>query len=1130
VTRAVSLDAIRACVPDVVKAHVAAGQGAWLSDLRPITTMFVSLVDAPTTSSFPLESVQFLVTEVQAVLLQYEGTLQQVLVDDKGIVLVAAFGPPPLAHQDDPVRAVRAALAAGAALESGGLRSRVGVATGRAYCGAVGSDVHREYVILGDVVNLAARLMQAAPDTVLCDQATQQAARSRAPFEPLPPLTLKGKSGRVNVYRPSATPLSAPLTSPRVTPFVGRAAERAWLDDHVQNLRRGCSGLVAVSGESGIGKSRLLAEVVRQAASQGLRTLVGRGDSIETGTPYHAWRPVYADLFGTAALTEDERHTVLAGWLREVPELQAQAPLLNQVLPIELPDTKTTRQLVGQARAENTVNLMVKLLDCGPHLTAPRSEPLLLVLDDGHWLDSASWAVARRALARMSPLLLIVAGRPPDDGSVSEGYRLLLDESHVNRLVLRALEADDAASLVEQLLPGTRSSRRVTELVQDRAQGVPIFLEELAYALNDAGVADASRGLDEDLPDVASLDLLNVPTRVQNVVAERIDRLAPPSQLTLKVASVIGPTFSQETLAVAHPLSIDLGVLHGCLDDLEEQSFIVPQSAGTETVYRFRHALMQEVTYDRLLSSQRRLLHRSVAQWYEEHRPKAYRVLAHHWSRAGALRSGTRYLELAGEQALREGVYGEAADALERALRAGINLRPGPPPQQQARWHRQLGDAYMGLGRLPESRDHSKRSLSLLGHAVPTGRLTATAELVAQLLQQSRHRLLSSSTGSADSGDVLEAARSYERLAFLDYYANARVRSLASALHAVNLAESTSASAELARGYAALGLGAGMLGLHPLARQYVRRAQNTGRDVGDMPALTFVLMGSAAYKMSIGAWSEARTELSQGLDIAEGLSDDRRWGELAALRWQVLYHTGQFGSLKEWALRMSARAENSGDPQRNAHVLLAVACLDLPRGDPDGAVERINEVLRLLGGRGAFADEIFAWGLLAQAQLHNGRMELARTAAQRAMDLISGSRPVAVHAIEGYAGAAEVFLGLWESGDRTVRPQARKACAALRQFARSFPIARPRAELCSGLAAFLAGKPGSARAAWHSSLRAAMQLAMPYEQARAHLEIGRHLAPGTPSRERHLDESIRIFEQLGAAHELRRARHASDVD
>jgi class 3 adenylate cyclase/tetratricopeptide (TPR) repeat protein len=1125
---AASLVAVRACVPEVVKAHVAAGQGSWLSELRPISTVFVTLADVEATASKQLESVQILVSEVQAVLLECEGTLEKVVVDDKGVVLVAAFGLSPMAHRDDPLRAVRAALAVATTLDRRGLQPAVGVATGRAYCGPVGTDLHREYVILGDVANLAARLMQAAPGMVLCDERTKQAASSRAAFRSLPSLTLKGKSGEVKVYRPIATTSSAPSVNPRVSPFVGRVAELARLVDHMRSLQHGRSGIVAVSGESGIGKSRLVTQLTRFAASQGVRVLATAGDSIENGTPYHAWRPVYADLLGIAGLTEDGRQAAVAGWLGEVPELQARAPLLDPVLPVDLPDTTTTQHLIGQARAEATVDLLVELLASGPHLTALNSEPLLLVLDDAHWMDSASWAVARRALARISPLLLIVAGRPPGEGSVSEGYRLLLEEKQVDHLVLLALEADDANTLVGQLLPGYRSSRQVTKLVQSRAQGVPIFLEELAYALSDAGSADHARRIDDDLPDIANLDLLEVPESVHGVVAERIDRLAPAAQLTLKVASVIGPTFSQETLAVTHPLTIDLVTLRGCLDDLERQSFIVPQPTAAESVYRFRHALVQEVTYDRLLLSQRQPLHRSVAEWYEERRPNAHRVLAHHWSRAGAAMKATRCLELAGEQSLREGVYGEAADALERALLAAIDLRPAPSPQRQARWHRQLGDAYMGLGRLPESRDHTERALSLLGHALPVGPMTAAAELLGQLLRQFHHRLLSSPVRTADSGDVLEAARSYEHLAFLNYYANARVSSLASALHAVNLAETAPRSAELARGYAALGLGAGMLGLHPLARDYVRRAQRTARHVGDLPALTFVLMGSAAYKMSIGAWSEARTELSEGLHITESLRDERRWGELAALWSQVLYHTGQFDALKHWAMPMSERAEKSGDPQRRAHALLNEVCLALPQGDPEGAVERIGEVLELLGGRGAFADEIFAWGLLGQAQLHLGRMTLARAAAERAMSLITRSRPVAVHAVEGYAGAAEVLLGLWETGDTTAMSQAHRACAALRQFARAFPIGRPRAQLCTGLAASLTGKPDDAHAAWRSSLRTATHLAMPYEQGRAHLELARHLAPGTASRARHLEDARRIFGDLGAAHELERTRDTSE--
>ncbi len=171
-------------------------------------------------------------------------------------------------------------------------------------------------------------------------------------------------------------------------------------------------------------------------------------------------------------------------------------------------------------------------------------------------------------------------------------------------------------------------------------------------------------------------------------------------------------------------------------------------------------------------------------------------------------------------------------------------------------------------------------------------------------------------------------------------------------------------------------------------------------------------------------------------------------GELAALLAQVLYHQGEFGRLAEWSAEMDAMASHAADDQRKAHALLAEVWVSLPQGRLDATVTQLQAVMELLAGRGSRADEIFASGTLALAHLRRHDNEQARLAAQRAATLIAQSRPVALHIVDGYAGVAEVYLSLWEAGDPAAARPARQACAALRQYARAIPIARPRAWLC----------------------------------------------------------------------------------
>jgi hypothetical protein len=243
--------------------------------------LFLRLPGLDDIGSEMLEQAQQLVGAVQETLYEYEGSVNKLGVDDKGATLVAAFGLPPVAHEDDAVRAVQAALEIQAKLQRLGLGAALGLATGRAFCGSVGSGQRREYTMIGGVVNLAARLMQAADDELVCDAATQQATQAKFAFEVLPPRRLKGWAEPVAVFRPRGDSRTrAPSRS-----LVGRGRERRLLAERLAALQQGRGGTVLVEGEAGIGKSRLIDGLVEQAAGAPVRTLVGAADAIRSTTP-----------------------------------------------------------------------------------------------------------------------------------------------------------------------------------------------------------------------------------------------------------------------------------------------------------------------------------------------------------------------------------------------------------------------------------------------------------------------------------------------------------------------------------------------------------------------------------------------------------------------------------------------------------------------------------------------------------------------------------------------------------------------------------------------------------------------------------------------------------------------------
>ncbi len=1147
---------LQAYLPRAILAPLAAGQSDWVAELRRITVIFLNLPDL--THAAPLEQAQRIMAALQTALYRFEGSINKLSVDDKGVTLVAALGLPPLAHEDDAARAVSAALAMQAALAGLGQRAAVGIATGRAFCGVVGSDRRREYTMIGDVVNLAARLMQAAPGTVLCDAPTCHAAGMDLALDAVGPIRVKGKAEPVPVYRPRgpARRAALPTQAPPHPSLVGRAAERALLSGELQALlgadRAGVArperaSVVVVEGEAGVGKSRLVAELVEQAQAAGLRTLSGTGDAIEHSTPYFAWREVFGGLLRLDDLPEPARRQVTLDLLRADPQALRLAPLLDAVLPLELPDNEVTAQMTGQVRADNTRDLLVSLLRA-----ATRGAPTVLVMEDAHWLDSASWALTLAVSRRVAPLLLVVVTRPPDeqgghgDAPRWEQYDRLVHAPGTRRLRLEGLGATDTEALVRQRLGVASVAAEVAALVYDKAEGHPLFSEELASALRDAGLIRIVDGRCEVAPGVGDLHQLEFPDTVQGAIISRIDRLPPSPELTLKVASVIGRVFAFRILRAVHPFGATRPSLTDDLAVLERANLTMLDTPEPRLAYLFKHVITQEVTYNLLLFAQRRQLHRAVAEWHErtyaEDLAPFYPLLAYHWSRAEVTPKAVDYLERAGLQALQGGAYQEAVRFFSELLAMGGERRAAagtPAAVQAARWELSLADAHQGLGELPELRRHVEAALALLGWPVPATRRKLTLGLPRHALRQLAHRLWPSrfvGRWPERRALLLEAARGYDRLNAVDFFASHGLSALYAAIKGANLAEGVGPSPELARLYATCGLNLGLLRLRRLAEAYLERALATARQVDDLAAQAWALQIAAVYDMGVGHWDQARARLTQVSELVRGVGDRRRVAEADALFAWVAYFQGDFADGAARFVNLYRDARRSGDVQAQSWGVQGQAISALRTGDLDRAAHLLTE-------RSAPA---------LAALLHWRRGEPA--AAQQAVETTlpwTRRRPTKCYWFDMYAATAEVAVGLLEAaggpagqpapagrrklagrwgsagGQELARWQelvglAERACKGLWGYARVFPVGRPRAWLCQGLLHWLTGRPGRARAAWRRSLAAAERLAMRYDQGLAHYEIGRH-AQG-PERRAHLERAGELFAELGSARELAATR------
>ncbi|HMA36463.1 MAG TPA: AAA family ATPase [Chloroflexia bacterium] len=1123
--------ALQAYIPRAVLARLLAGQTAWLAELRRVTVLFLHLPALDHAAPDAPARIQAVTQAVQTILYHYEGSMNKIGVDDKGITLIAALGLPPLAHADDATRGVAAAHAIRETLQAQGIASAMGIATGQVFCGEVGNPTRREYTMVGDVVNLAARLMQVADDDILCDAPTYHAARGQIGFAPLPAIMVKGKAGMLAVYRPVG-PVGSPAPPPSL-PMVGRRREWEVLAGELTALRAGgAGGIVVIEGEAGIGKSRLVTVIQQEATGRGLQVLTGAGDAIEQATAYHAWRSVFRALFAwdalPAALTA-RRQAVLDA-LPAADRLRA--PLLNVVLPLDLPESALTTHLHGPVRAENIHDLLLRLL----HAAAART-PTVVILEDAHWLDSASWALARGAGEPIHRLLLVIATRPPGDPAPADLCRLR-DQPGTRWLALAPLVPDEIQALVCRRLGVAALPEPVAAFIQAKAEGHPFYSEEIAYALRDRGLITIQDGICRIPPGAGDLHTVAFPDTVQGVITSRIDRLAPPEQLTLKVASVIGRVFALRTLRAVHPIAADQPHLPAYLARLEQLDLTPLDTPPPDTAYLFKHIITREVAYNLMLFAQRRQLHRALALWYEH--PEAadsaagtgpalappYPLLVYHWRAAGDARKTLGYLVKAGANALHTGAAQEAAAIFTEALGLDTAARLGSSPLHRATWERQLGEAYYALGRWQDSRTHLEQAGMLLGQPAPAHTPHLIAAVVRELGRQVLHRIWPArflGRPPADPTALREAARIWEHLSLTYTSASARLPLVLAGLRTLNLAERAGPSPATARGYATASYVTGILPLPRLAAIYRRLAWRTIRQIADPAALLWVSGAVGTYAAGRGRWAAAERHYRRVLYLAEQLGDHTALSTSLALKAATDALHGAFADATPLLEHLDDLARRRGDLLLLMTSAAWMGFILWRRGDQAAAVGQWERLLEALAAAPPEPNAQSATIYQAQILLYRGEFGRAQAIAEGA-DAIIGQLPVTVFIpLPTVIAAAEVYLALLAGAAGSSIAQAAalrglgRSVAALRRFARVFPIARPCTDLYAGHYAWLGGHPAAARTRWRRSLATARALDMPYDMGQAHRAIGQHLPVTHPARAAHLAHAAALFARLGAA-------------
>jgi predicted ATPase len=931
---------------------------------------------------------------------------------------MALFGAP-IAHEDSPRRAVHAALNIQRAIrdvaqalqaERGlSLHMRIGVNTGLVVVGKIGDDLRMDYTAVGDTTNLAARLQQLAqPGTVLISAATQQHVAGFFETRDLGERPVKGRAPvrAFEVLRPRGRRTRFDVAVERgLTPLVGREQELATLRERFSEVKAGRGQVVGIVAEAGMGKSRLVLEFRRALAqaSEAVTWIEGHCISFGQASPF---LPLIEQLREPFQIDEvDGAPEIIAKveqGMRRMGELEAHIPAICYLLSVD-PGDPAFAALDGPALRRQLFAALRAL-----SLRGARLRPLVLVVEDLHWIDTSSEAFLTAMLDAVAgvPLLLLVTyriGYTPPFGS----------RSFSTTLTLHSFSETETLAMAGHVLGTAQFPTELQAALMDKAEGVPLFIEEVINTLLDLGVLRRENG---EYRLVKSLSEVRVPDTIQGIIMARLDHLGDEGKGIVQLASVIGRQFLVRLLARVSGLSERLD---GLLRELQALEIIYEQGLVSEPAYVFKHAVIQDVAYNSLLIQRRKALHRAVGEaieeLYQDRLEEHYAELAHHFIQGEVWDKAVTYCPQAGARAFERAAFREAMAAFEQALQALAHL----PEHGDTR--RLAIDLRLALARSLSALGEYGRGLTLLGEAASLSQaLDDRARLGRVLTNLASERLeigdLDNAIAAGQQAFDLAVALGESALQVRASYTLGRayratgdvVRSAELLRRNVEAAdrESDTSSPELRlRSRASLALTLSMLGAFAEGQRHgeeaLRLAMREGG--GSAPIMAYGCLG--LLYLAQGDLAHAIRMLEPGLALCR-VSDNRDWLQVIAAGLGYAHalqgHLTEGRALLEEALSESLRAGAQGN-RAFWVVRLSEVCRLAGRGEE--AWQHARQALDLARQQKARGDEALALHQLGAVYVHADPPDAAQAAAhyQQALALAEelGMRPLQAHCHRG---------------------------------------------------------------------------------------------------------------------------------
>lgn len=908
-------------------------------------------------------------------------------IDANGGKIILAAGVPTSQHDDEGriLRAARRVLDADLDLDV-----KIGINRGHVFAGDVGTTFRRTFTVMGDTVNLAARLMASAPPGGLYSSpAALDGSSTLFRAEALPPFQVKGKTKPVTAYSVFEEIGTRPPETKHELPFHGREAELEMIVSIVTTCARiGRGGMMTVSGDTGIGKSRLIAEVMERCP--GLATLILKAEPNGSENPYWAFRDPLRRKLGIRRTDMPSMARSLRAVVGSLDKsLVPLTPLLGDVVHVDVPDNETTAAIDPQFRPDRTADLIIELL------SKLHREPIAVVVEDAQWLDEASKSLLLRLgqAAESRPWSVMATMRDADDSefdTLGEEIALgALDDATIRQI---AIEATMAAPLRPHELEG----------IVSRVGGNPLFLSEILSAIRDAGGAD------------------DIPETLDAVVSAQIDTLPPLARQTLRYSSVLGTSFP--TVVLERLLEPD-GIEIDAATRAELDRFL---DADPSERWRFKHAVVHDVAYQGLPYRRRRELHGRAAE-VVEHMSSAdpsasAEFLAYHFSEAGRHEKAWEYGRVAADRAKSTYANTEAAAHYRRALDAVQHVAGVGADETSDVW-RKLGEVHELSGQFESARESYGRALRANGtdpqRVVDLHILRAGAWMNSGRLSQAK-RDITLGRKSLIGSDDRTRTRLLSRLDAFEASVQASsgdpVAAAEAATRAVDRARTSGEEEALARAYGVLDWANFALG-----RDEPRRGQDAieiYQKLGFVERSVGLMNNLGVFEHLDGNWDEARTWYLKAVEAAERSGNVVEAARTRANIAEVLVGQRRFDEAMPFIAEAQRVYMASNVPDAIPFVRMVSARVALGRGDVDSAVDSLEQLFDEQMDHGDTSEDPEIVVYLAEALVAVGRpgdaldrlerfQNVAPDDAQEVAVGISRTRAAALRALARHADADE---------------------------------------------------------------------------------------------------------------------------